>query len=91
MGKSDIKCEAIACWLFMASAVAMAIGAMMLPALVILAIREDRAVAKLGEGDAFDVRLCVKARKVLGAGAETRTKGETGNDGEDSADGADRD
>ena len=57
MGKIDIKCEAIACWLFMASAVAMAIGAMMLPALVILAIREDRAVAKLGEGDAFAVCL----------------------------------
>ena len=79
MGKIDIKCEAIACWLLLASAVAMAIVAMMLPALVILAIREDRAVAKLGEGDAFAVCLCVKARKVLGASAEAR-KGETGND-----------
>ena len=57
MGKIDIKCEAIACWLLLASAVAMAIVAMMLPALVILAIREDRAVAKLGEADAFAVRL----------------------------------
>ena len=57
MKESEIRCEAIACWLLLALAVALAICAMMLPALVILAIREDRAVAKLGEGDAFTVRL----------------------------------